>query len=167
MKLNEDMTFSSFVVNDGNKNAIQHIKDALQFRASIDSGIWNLYIFGNGNKGVNKTHLVNAIVNQLKNKFDSESIIYVTADEFINDYINTQCSKYYETKILIIDDMQNIMKVEKAQYELYEIFKKLVFEVDGTMIIFIADRKIEELNFEEYIMRKIRTYVEHIEVFSH
>lgn len=162
MKLNKGMTFSNFVVNDGNRNEVEQIKYALQVKMTCSHAIYNLYIYGN--KGVGKTHLANAIVNHLKNKYDRKSIIYITADEFINDYINTRCGKYYETKVLIIDDMQSIMKVEKAQYELYEIFKKLVFEVEGTMIIFIADRKIEELNFEEYIMRKIRTYFEHIEI---
>lgn len=124
--LNPSYTFSSFVVGDSNKLAFEVSKIIAQTQAKKYNPVL-LY----GGTGLGKTHLLNAIGNEVANK--GKNVIYVTAEQFLNDYMvrinnNTMDrfrEKYRNCDYLLIDDVQFFGGKEKIQEEFFHTFNEL------------------------------------------
>lgn len=124
--LNPSYTFQSFVVGDSNKLAFEVAKIISQTQAKKYNPVL-LY----GGTGLGKTHLLNAIGNEVSNK--GKNVIYVTAEQFLNDYMvrinnNTMDrfrEKYRNCDYLLIDDVQFFGGKEKIQEEFFHTFNEL------------------------------------------
>ncbi|WP_027327123.1 chromosomal replication initiator protein DnaA [Helicobacter pametensis] len=124
--LNPSYTFSSFVVGDSNKLAFEVSKIIAQTQAKKYNPVL-LY----GGTGLGKTHLLNAIGNEVAN--NGKNVIYVTAEQFLNDYMvrinnNTMDrfrEKYRNCDYLLIDDVQFFGGKEKIQEEFFHTFNEL------------------------------------------
>ena len=110
-------TFENFVVGKNNEFAYKIAKSVAEKKMS-----YNLF-FIYGDVGVGKTHLMYAIVNQITRDFPNENVVYLTAEEFTNQLINSIKKKKYEQfrrwyrniDFLLIDDIQFIVGKERIE----------------------------------------------------
>ncbi len=139
-------TFANFVV--GPSNEFCHA--ACRAVADTPGTIYNpLYIYGG--VGLGKTHLINAVANQLlaRNNF---KIAYRTSERFTNELIyairngTTQQfrDRYRQVDVLIIDDVQFIAGKASTQEEFFHTFNAL-YELQK-QIILTSDRPPREMN---------------------
>lgn len=101
--------------------------------------------------GLGKTHLVHAIGLQVKNNFPNKTVLYVTTEQFIGQYIDSVRNNnqndfihfYQMIDVLIIDDIQFISGKEKTQDVFFHIFNQL--HQNGKQIILTADKPPVEM----------------------
>jgi len=139
-------TFANFVV--GPSNEFCHA--ACRAVADLPGSTYNpLYIYGG--VGLGKTHLINAVANELINQ-KSFKIAYRTSERFTNELISairngtTQQfrDRYRQVDVLIVDDVQFIAGKASTQEEFFHTFNAL-YEV-RKQIILTSDRPPREMN---------------------
>jgi len=126
--LNPKYTFDTFVVGKNNEFAYVTAREV----AKNPGKVYNpLFIYGG--VGLGKTHLMHAIGNYILEKTPKLKIIYVPAEEFINELIlaiqNNKVSffkeKYKNLDLLLVDDIQFLAGKEKSQEEFFHVFNYL------------------------------------------
>jgi len=151
-KFNPKYTFSSFIV--GNFNRLAHA--AAIGVAKHPGGMYNpLFLYGG--VGLGKTHLMHAIGQSIQEDFGQ--VIYVTAEQFTNDFIagirekNTEGfrEKYRSADVLLIDDIQFIAGKDQTQEVLFHTFNDL--HTAGHQIILSSDRPPKALSLLEDRLR--------------
>ncbi|WKZ26298.1 MAG: chromosomal replication initiator protein DnaA [Candidatus Paceibacterota bacterium] len=139
--LNPKYTFDSFVVGPFNELAFA----ASQAIVKQPGLVYNpLFIYGN--TGVGKTHLIQAIGNQIKTSYPEKRVHYATSEKFAMDYINSVQTnkvnnfkeKYRKYDVLIMDDIQFLSSKEKTQEELFHLFNNI--HDSNKQIIFSSDK---------------------------
>ena len=138
--LNPRYTFDSFVVGPFNELAHAAAQAVIKKPVSYNP----LFIYGN--TGLGKTHLMQAIGNQMKNMGSGKKIYYVTSEKFSQDYINGIQSnkiknfkeKYRKYDVLIMDDVQFLSNKGKSQEELFHLYNFL--HDSNKQIILSSDR---------------------------
>ena len=131
-KLNEKYTFDTFVVGKSN----QYVYAAARSVAENPGNKYNpLFIYGG--VGLGKTHLLHAIGNYAVKHNKQLNVLYVTSEQFTNDYIQALKAdkkenankafrdKYREVDILMIDDIQFIANRTGTQEEFFNTFNDL------------------------------------------
>ena len=143
---NDEFTFQTFVVGDGNRFATA----AAQAVAAKPAMQYNpLFIYGHS--GLGKTHLLYAIRNDILNRDPSIKVVYVTGETFTNEFIealNTKTiqsfmDKYREADVLLIDDIQFVAKTERTQEEFFHTFDYLY--THHKQIVLTSDRPPKEI----------------------
>jgi chromosomal replication initiator protein len=145
--LNPKYTLSSFVVGPSNE---------LAFAAgtAITEEIGKKYnpFFIYGGVGLGKTHLIQAIGNEIMAKYKGKvKPKYVSSEQFTrdivwglrNDRIESIKKKYRDVDVLIIDDIQFIGGKEKTEEEFFHTFNAL-YE-NNKQIIISSDRPPQSL----------------------
>lgn len=126
--LNEKYTFENFIVGSGNELAYA----ACQAVAANPGTKYNpLFIYGG--VGIGKTHLIQAVGNEVIIKNSSARVVYVSTEQFVQEFIdavrykkNTDFAGHYRNAdVLIIDDMQFIAGKDKTQEEFFHTFNAL------------------------------------------
>lgn len=126
--LNSKYNFDEFVVGETNKLAFA----ACQSVAKKPGAAYNpLFVYGG--VGLGKTHLVQAIGNQIKKANPKKKVEYVTSEKFTSEFIsaisekkiNSFKDKYRKVDILIVDDMQFLAGKEQTQEEFFHTFNAL------------------------------------------
>lgn len=149
-----EYTFDNYVIGDSNR-----IAAAAALAVAENPG--NLYnpMFLYSRPGLGKTHLLNAVGNYLLEHHPEYKVMYITAENFTNDYIysirnnkNADAmqnfnNKYRTQDVLMIDDVQFFEKAEKTQEALFHIFNDLYS--NNKQIILSSDRPIRNLTFLE------------------
>ena len=158
--LRSNYTFDSFVVGSSNKFA--HAA-ALSVAENPGSMYNPLFIYGNS--GLGKTHLMQAIGNYIV-KNSNNKVLYVTSEQFKDDYVNiikkddngTNLSyidyfkdKYRSIDVLIIDDIQFLAGSSKTQHEFFNTFNDLFN--NSKQIIISSDRSPDDLKLLEDRLR--------------
>ncbi|MEQ1570005.1 MAG: chromosomal replication initiator protein DnaA [Myxococcota bacterium] len=148
--VNASQTFENFVIGECNKFA----HAAACAVADHPARNYNpLFIYGS--TGLGKTHLMHAIANRVLENVDSSRIVYVTAEDFMNEMIN--CLRYkrmddfrakYRRRatVLLVDDVQFLSGKERTQEEFFHTFNAL--QSSGRQIVLTADvvpREIDKL----------------------
>jgi len=108
-----------------------------------------LFIYGP--VGVGKTHLMQAIANDVYINNPNSKIAYITSEEFTNEVVeairtnSTSAMKrrFRGLDLLIIDDIQFVAGKEKVQEELFHTFNILVD--NGSQIVLSSDRPPSEI----------------------
>lgn len=129
MPLNEDYTFDEFVRGPSNSWALAAAQGVVANPGK--SGYNPLFI--HGGTGLGKTHLMQAIGNELKKVNPELSICYLTAETFLNEYVNSLTSgqiesfrnKYRSIDLLMVDDVQFLQKGKQFQEEFFNTFNAL------------------------------------------
>ncbi len=144
--LNPRYTFDSFVV--GPNNNLAHA-GAVAVAQRPGESYNPLFIYGGA--GLGKTHLLHAIGHQVCFDKSSAKLIYVTCEKFINEFIdaiekskNVEFrSKYRNTDVLMIDDIQFLIGKERTCDEFFHTFNEL--HEAGKQIVITSDRQPKEL----------------------
>jgi chromosomal replication initiator protein len=95
-----------------------------------------------GGVGLGKTHLIQAIGNEVNKKFPKKRIKYISSEKFISGVVNSIRehnienfkNDFKKTDVLIIDDIQFLAGKEKTQEEFFHIFNTL-YQNNKQMII--------------------------------
>ena len=116
-------------------------------RAIIDNpgAVYNpLFIYGGS--GYGKTHLIQAIGNEIHNKYPDMNVLYVTIEQFYGDFVSSIQNKklenfkqkYRDLDVLIVDDFQFITGKTESQNEFFHTFNQLYSK--NKQVIIAADR---------------------------
>ena len=128
-KLNPNLTFDNFVTGKANQLAFAAATQV----AELPGASYNpLFIYGG--VGLGKTHLVQAIGNQIKTNNPKAKICYMHAERYVSDVVRAyQSNKFEEFKqyyhsldILLIDDIQFFAGKNKTQEEFFYAFNTLI-----------------------------------------
>ncbi len=145
-RVRADFTFQNFAVSGTNQLAFV---SATTVAEKIGTAYNPLFIYGP--VGVGKTHLMQAVANELYGKDPNKKILYITSEEFTNEVVegirtNNTASmkrKFRNLDLLMIDDIQFIAGKERVQEELFHTFNILVD--NSSQIILTSDRPPAEL----------------------
>ncbi len=138
--LNPRYTFDSFIVGSCNDLAYTASR-----AVATNPGVkYNpLYLYGG--VGLGKTHLMQAIGNEIVKNDPKMRVIYISSETFVNeflDYIRFKkkgfSDKYRNVDVLIVDDMQFIAGKEKTQEEFFHTFNHL--HQNNKQIIISSDK---------------------------
>jgi len=139
--LNPRYTFENFVV--GPFNELPHA--AAQAVSKNHDSVYNpLFVYGG--VGLGKTHLLQAIGNDVVKNFSEKKVRYIPAEKFIsgvitsirNQEMEAFKSQYRQIDVLIIDDIQFLAGKEKTQEEFFHTFNALYEK--NKQIVLSSDR---------------------------
>lgn len=140
-------TFDNFVVGNSNRFA----KAAAMAVANNPAFAYNpFFLFSDS--GLGKTHLMNAIGNQIRKNHPDMKILYISSETFTNELIESVehnrleafREKYRSIDVLLIDDIQFLRNRESTQEEFFHTFNTL--EKANKQIIISSDRPPAELD---------------------
>jgi len=152
--LRSDYIFDTFAVSTSNQMAY-----AAATAVAASPGVSYNPLFFYGGVGVGKTHLMQAIGNEVFKKNPSTKIIYCMGEEFTNeiiDAIQTKTTKrfkdrYRSAQILLIDDIQFIAGKNAVQEEFFHTFNTI--QREGGQIVLTSDRPPQEIDRIEERLR--------------
>lgn len=145
--LSPHYTFDNFVVGNSNRFA----KAAAMAVANNPANAYNpFFLFSDS--GLGKTHLMNAIGNQILTAHPAMKILYISSETFTNELIESVehnrleafREKYRNIDVLLIDDIQFLRNKESTQEEFFHTFNTL--EKANKQIIISSDRPPAELD---------------------
>lgn len=152
--LNPKYTLDNFVV--GPDNQLAH---AAAVAVSRKPGEAYNPLFVYGGVGLGKTHLLQAVGNEIHKRSNRRKIIYATSERFTNEVIEAIRSrkteklreKYRQVDVLMIDDIQFLANKEQTQVEFFHTFNTL-YE-SKKQIIISSDRPPKDLDSLEPRLR--------------
>ena len=153
ISLNPDYTFETFVEGSNTSQAVSAAKAV----AANPGDLYNpLLIYGG--PGLGKTHLLQAVANEVKRRFPHKTIRYITAEAFRTEYTDAiartrdndrslirEMDEFYRQKVdvLLMDDVQGLANTEGVQNQLFHVFNAL-YE-SKRQIVLTSDRPIIEI----------------------
>ncbi len=146
--LNPKYTLDNFIQGDNSDIAYKAAKVIAMNPGTSNFNPCLIY----GGVGLGKTHLLQAIGNYIYDKHPDMNVIYVTAESFTNEFIDSFGSKesnnkfkkmYRNADVLLIDDIHFLQKKASTQEELFHTFVDL--HHNNKQIVFTCDRPITEL----------------------
>lgn len=158
-RLNPSYSFENFVEGDCNRLA-RSAGVAVAKKPGITS--FNpLMLYGG--VGVGKTHLVQAIGNEIRNNMPNKIVLYVDQNDFTTQFLNAlQNHKlqdfqnfYLQVDLLILDDVQFLAGREKTQEIFFHIFNQL--HQSGKQIIMTSDCPPRDMKgFQERLLSRFK-----------
>lgn len=127
--LNPTYTFTTYIEGDCNRLA-----RSAGFAVATKPGITSfnpLMVYGG--VGLGKTHLVQAIGNEIKNGPENKFVLYVSSEKFVNQFmdsikdgnVKSFTNFYMQVDVLIIDDIQFLAGKDRTQEMFFHIFNHL------------------------------------------
>ncbi len=101
--------------------------------------------------GLWKTHLLQWTALEIKKKFPTKKVVYLTSDQFVTDYVNAvkdrkidqMRARFRAIDVLLMDDVQFLAGKKGTQEELYTLFN-ILYDA-GKQIILSSDKPPKEL----------------------
>jgi len=158
-QLNPIYNFDSFVEGDCNRLA----RSAGFAVANKPGGTSFNPLVIYGGVGLGKTHLAQAIGNQIKLNFSNKTVLYVTSEKFTNQFIDAVKNNsvndfihfYQLIDVLIIDDIQFFANKDRTQDIFFHIFNHL--HQNGKQLILTSDRSPRDLEgMEERLLSRFK-----------
>ncbi|QSE98933.1 chromosomal replication initiator protein DnaA [Fulvivirga lutea] len=158
-QLNPNYTFDTYIEGDCNRLA-----RSAGFAVAQKPGITSfnpLMLYGG--VGLGKTHLVQAIGNEIKGNLEDRFVLYVSSEKFTNQFIEAVKSNniqeyqnfYMQVDVLIIDDVQFLAGKERTQEIFFHIFNHL--HQAGKQIIMTSDCPPRDLKgLEERLLSRFK-----------
>ena len=158
-QLNPIYTFDAFVEGDCNRVARRAGKTVAEKPGATSFNPLVVY----GGVGLGKSHLVQAIGNEVKRLHPNKVVLYVSSEKFIdqfqdhsrNNAINDFIHFYQLIDVLIIDDVQFFNRAEKTQDAFFAIFNHL--HQSGKQLILSSDKPPKDLEgMQERLLSRFR-----------
>lgn len=139
--MNPRYCFESFVI--GESNRLAHA--AAQAVVKNPGNTYNpLFIYGG--VGLGKTHLMQAIGNEIRKRDKKKNIVYTTCEKFTNEFISMVRkgkaenfkNNYRGADVLLIDDIQFLAGKDGTQEEFFHTFNEL--HSKSKQIVMTSDR---------------------------
>ncbi|MCH2082333.1 MAG: chromosomal replication initiator protein DnaA [Saprospiraceae bacterium] len=158
-QLNQNYRFENYIEGDCNRLARSA---GLAIAKKPGGTSFNpLVVFGE--VGLGKTHLAQAIGNDVLEKFPDKTVLYVSSEKFTNQIIqsiknnavNDFVNFYQLIDVLIVDDIQFLANKQKTQEIFFHIFNQL--HQNGKQIILTSDRAPKDLDgMEERLISRFK-----------
>lgn len=154
--LDDNQTFSNFVVGRSNAQA-----QIASLTCATNLGMIYNPLFIYGASGLGKTHLLNAIGNQVKELYPNKKIIFISGLEFVEAVHKAYVENRYDdfkayfrnVDLLLVDDIQFIANKPKTHEIFFTIFNYLVN--NKKQICLTSDRTPDEIKgLEERIVSR-------------
>lgn len=151
-------TFDNFIEGDCNslaRNAAKAVAD------NPSNTAFNPLVI-HGNVGLGKTHLLQAVGNYISKKFPNKAVLYVSTDTFTNQLVSSIGSNttndlvnwYQNVDVLLVDDIQQLVKRKKTQDVFFNLFN--VLRQNNKAVVMTCDRPIIELDIEERLRSRFQ-----------
>ena len=150
--INPHLTFDNFVTGPSNLEAKQA---AVYIASNPGAGFNPLFIYSN--PGLGKTHLLQAIVNFVREKMPGKKALYCESGDFLQEFVESASGtksldsfkKYMNSHdILLVDDIQMLASKDKTLVLFFDVFNKM--SQSGKQIVITSDKAPSELKgFEE------------------
>lgn len=119
-------------------------------------------LFIKGDIGLGKTHLLNAVKNQIQSKNKNAKVVYVTSEQFINEFIAairfdkvySFKKKYRSLDVLLFDDMHFLSEKERTQEEFFYTFRHL-YESSKQIVIACTEYSEQIPKLDKKLMSQI------------
>lgn len=144
--LNDRYNLNTFVV--GKDNRLPHA--VCTAVSDNPGGIYNpLYVYGS--VGLGKTHLLQAVGNQILKNFPDKVVKYITAEKFVTEVVeaigkrrmNKFKEQYRNVDVFLLDDVQFFARKDSSQQEFFHTFNELYD--NNKQIVITSDRPPSEL----------------------
>ena len=144
--INPDKTFENYVTDPENR-----LVYAIAQSIAKDPGseAYNpFYIYGAS--GLGKTHILWAIANKIRQDQPNKSVVYIRAEEFIKNYVDSMAKKNFDPQqihfqdtftrhdVFIMDDIQSLAKGDKARETFFDIIATFL-DKPGRQLILASD----------------------------
>jgi chromosomal replication initiator protein len=158
-QLNANHTFENFVEGDCNRVARSAGMHVAQKPGATSFN--PLVVFGG--VGWGKTHLAQAIGNEVRRQHPNKAVLYVSAEKFINQFIDHSKNNevndfihfYQLIDVLIVDDIHLFVSAAKTQDVFFAIFNHL--HQSGKQIILTSDTPPKDLEgMQERLLSRFR-----------
>lgn len=146
-QLNKSLTFNNYIEGDCNRLARSA---GLAITKKPGNTSFNPLVIW-GDTGLGKTHLAQAIGNEIVDGFPNKNVLYVSAEVFTNQIIQSIKNNavqdfvnfYQLVDVLIVDDIQFLEKKLKTQEIFFHIFNQL--HQNNRQIVLTSDRPPKDL----------------------
>lgn len=146
-QLNDDFTFSTFVEGKSNEMA-----KAAASQVALNAGKSYNPLLLYGGVGLGKTHLMQAVGNQVKAENPAAKVVYLHSQRFVQDMVRAlqqgtmqDFMQYYRSvDMLLIDDIQFFAKKLRSQEEFFHVFNGLLER--GHQMVLTCDRYPREID---------------------
>ena len=158
-QLNHNYNFDNFIEGDCNRLARSAGYAVAQKPAGTAFNplvIW-------GGVGLGKTHLAQAVGNEIKKKMPNKTVLYVSSEKFTNQFIDALKNNavndfvhfYQLIDVLICDDIQFFANKQKTQDIFFHIFNHL--HQSGKQLVLTSDRPPRDLEgMEERLLSRFK-----------
>ena len=142
---NPEMTFARFVTGESNRLACAAAKSICR----EDGGSRYNPLFIYGSSGLGKTHLLNAVMNEVRSS--GRKVIYCKGDEFTNRLVQALQNKkmpefreeFRTADLLLLDDIEFLAGKQATQEELFNTFNGVM--IRGGRVVLSSDRPPKDL----------------------
>lgn len=158
-QLNPSYTFESFV--EGECNRLVRSAGYAVAKAPGKTAFNPLVLYGG--VGLGKTHLGQAIGNEIKKNFPKKTVLYVSSEKFANQFIDALKNNtindfihfYQLIDVLILDDIEFLSNKDRTQDIFFHIFNHL--HQNNKQLILTSDRPPKDLEgMEERLLSRFK-----------
>lgn len=138
--------FDTFIAGGNNQFAFSAAK-------AVAEAPWTAYnpLFLYGNVGLGKTHLMQAVGNEIMQNFPEKVVIYLPATKLVEEIVQALrmnkmpnlMKKFDEVDVLLVDDIQFLADKDKTQEVFHNLFND--FHMKKKQVIISSDRPPKEL----------------------
>ncbi len=158
----DSRTFDTFIAGDSNTAAMV----SAQKVAEMPGRMFNPF-FLYSKSGLGKTHLLMAIKNYINEFYPDKTTLYVTSEQFLQDYIRELAEskkkqtgqpimpQYRNIDVLLVDDIQFLESKNESQEYFFATFEDLIRK--GKQIVLSADRSPKELKMDERMTSRFQS----------
>ena len=152
LAFNPDYTFEKFIESTSNRFAYNTAKVVVKQLGARENNPFIIY----SAPGLGKTHLLQAIGNEILKKNPSAKVAYMTGEDFVKEFVEFIFQKkpsdffrkkYYNLDCLLLDDIQFVAGKKESTQEFFYIFNALYDT--GKQIVLSSDRSPQQLDWDK------------------
>lgn len=156
-RFNPDYTFEKFIESPSNRFAYKAAQAVVAKLGARENNPLVIY----SAPGLGKTHLLQAIGNEILKQNPRAKVMYMSGEEFVNEYIEAMTQKtgdafrkkYRFLDCFLVDDIQFVVGKSSSTEAFFYTFNSL-FE-SGKQIVLSSDRSPQQLEWDERLSSRL------------